>query len=918
MFLKYWPTDLTVPKRVSGGLCALQTKLGTPSISKRTALYWPTYWPVGHLASCTAGIYPPSRKASKLHDMQLPQSIIQSLFVRTVHFMTIGMAILLLGMVPVGASAATSQLAYTPTNLRFGAVVVGQTETLLATLTNNGQSSVTVSGIAVGKSEFTTSNVSLPLVLLAGQSVDLSVSFTPTAMGWTGGTIKFSSNASNAALRLNVAGTGVSSQPVTASPSTVSFGQVAIGTISTVPVVLTNARSWKVALSSLQTTGGAFSMSGPSFPLTLGAGQSVAVNVAFSPQSAGTTGGELFVSGPRLAIPLTGTGTAPGQLTSNLGSLNFANVPMGSSHTQSVTLTNSGGSGLTVSHATLTGTGFTLSGLALPLTLGAGQSATFSIVFAPQSAGSASGNLAFASNASNPAMNLPLSGNTALVAPPADVLEADVVVDGSETVSETGMDDLAAAKNIYSSASAPESDRGLYPDWNLISSEFVMKRMRNINGLGDCALDGTGNLTGCSRLNNDLQNIKYGNLTPHVVVGQWAPSSIGGNPLQWGATQWAQYDALCYAIVNYVANQYGGTGFSEALFEVENEIDITTDPMDLWLTRISSVPQGDPSRFTQFDTVYSHWANAVNLVARQTPQKKIQIAGPATGFWTVYYGSGQIWQNQIVQRYAAQGIRLDVVSLHQYGGDITNLAKYAQSIRNTLIATGNPQTEIWVTEWGASSSSDSYFGAINASHQGAAWAIAFLLQALNGTVTGGSFLEVRDNQGHDTVGVNADMHEASWNHVKNSVEYPKAIANAFSMVDRMKGTRKSAAVSAAKPDLHAFASSDSSSASLIVANYNYLFDYANKNYSDLTTNETVTVAFENLPFSGPVTVDRYLIDAQTSNLNYWVAAGTTPPSVAATQLQKVESFSASSTGGTLTLPATPFGQSAVSLWIVHQ
>jgi hypothetical protein len=492
-----------------------------------------------------------------------------------------------------------------------------------------------------------------------------------------------------------------------------------------------------------------------------------------------------------------------------------------------------------------------------------------------------------------------------------------VVVDASKTVSETGMDDLAAAQNIYASASAPESDGGL-DDWDLISSEFVMKRMRNINGLGDCALDTNGNLTGCSRLNDDLANMQFRSITPHVIVGQWAPSSIGGNPLQWGATQWAQYDALCYAIVNYVVNQYGGTGFSEVLFEVENEMDTTTYPVDLWLTTTSSVPQGDPSRFTQFDTVYRHWANAVSVVAQQNPEKKIRIAAPATGFWTVYYGSGQLWHNQIIQKYSALGIRLDVVSLHIYDREVNDLFKYAQSIRNTLIAAGKPQTEIWVTEWGPSSSSDSYFGAINASHQGAAWAIYFLLQALKGTVTAGSFLEVRDNEGHDTAGVNADMYEASWNHVENSVEYPKAIANAFSMVARMKGTRKSAAVNVAKPDLRTFASSDASSASLIVANYNYLFDYANKNYSDLTTSETATVAFENLPFSGPVTVDRYVIDAQTSNLNYWVTAGKTPPSVQATQLQKVESFSASSTGGTLALPATQLGQSAVSLWIVHQ
>lgn len=504
------------------------------------------------------------------------------------------------------------------------------------------------------------------------------------------------------------------------------------------------------------------------------------------------------------------------------------------------------------------------------------------------------------------------------VALPPDISQADVVVDAAETVSETGKDDMAAAKNIYASASAPESDGGLYPDWRLISSQFTMKRMRNINGLGDCALDGNGNLTGCSRLNNDLANMKHFNLTPHVIVGQWAPSSIAGNPRQWGSSQWAQYDALCYAIVNYVVNQYTGTGFSEALFEVENEIDTTTDPRALWLTTNSSVAQGDPSRFTQFDAVYSHWAKAVAAVAQENPNKKVKIAAPATGFWTVYYGSGQLWQNQVIEKYAALGLRLDVISLHIYEGEAGDLAKYAQSIRNTLNSSGYSQSEIWISEWGASDAGDSYFGAINSSQTGAAWAVYFLLQALKGTVTGGSFLEVRDNQGHDTAGVNADMYGASWDHVENGIEYPKPISNAFSMVGRMTGTRKLANLNPAKPNLYALASSDSKSASVIVANYNYLFDYKNKNYSDQTTEENVSVALKNLPFNGTVTADRYLIDAETSNLNYWVSCGKTPPSVQLTQLQKVESFSANSVEGTVLLPARGLGQSAVSLWVVHQ
>ena len=342
--------------------------------------------------------------------MRLPQSIIRSFSVRTVHFLTIGISILLLGMAPVDAAAANSQLTCTPTSLRFGAVALGQTATLLVTLSNNGQTSVTISNITAGNSAFTTSSLSLPLVLLAGQSVDLSVSFTPTAMEWAGGTIKFSSNASNTILQLEVGGSGRSSEPVTASPTIVSFGQVAIGTSSTVPIVLTNARSYKVTLSALQTTGVGFSMSGPEFPLTLGARQSVTLNVAFAPQSAGTNGGSLFVSGPQLAIPLTGTGIAPGQLTTNPSSMNFANVQVGNSTSLSETLTNTGGSSVTITQASSSVAAFSISGLNLPLTLTTNQSVTFTATFAPTGAGAASGNLSVASNASNPTLNIALSG----------------------------------------------------------------------------------------------------------------------------------------------------------------------------------------------------------------------------------------------------------------------------------------------------------------------------------------------------------------------------------------------------------------------------------------------------------------------------------------------------------------------------
>jgi Abnormal spindle-like microcephaly-assoc'd, ASPM-SPD-2-Hydin len=103
--------------------------------------------------------------------------------------------------------------------------------------------------------------------------------------------------------------------------------------------------------------------------------------------------------------------TATGQLSVSPSSVTFTSVQPGASQSQTETLTNNGLSGVTVTQAPVTGAGFSMSGLSLPLMLAAGQSAKFNVAFSPISAGSATGTIAILSNASNPNLTVPLTGS---------------------------------------------------------------------------------------------------------------------------------------------------------------------------------------------------------------------------------------------------------------------------------------------------------------------------------------------------------------------------------------------------------------------------------------------------------------------------------------------------------------------------
>ncbi len=101
---------------------------------------------------------------------------------------------------------------------------------------------------------------------------------------------------------------------LTASPSSLAFGNVNVGNFLSLPVTVTNTGSSPVTVSSVTIAGAEFSLSPIQTPFTLQQMGSAQLTVTFSPTQTGTASGTVTVvsnaTNPQLSIPLSGTGVA--------------------------------------------------------------------------------------------------------------------------------------------------------------------------------------------------------------------------------------------------------------------------------------------------------------------------------------------------------------------------------------------------------------------------------------------------------------------------------------------------------------------------------------------------------------------------------------------------------------------------------
>ena len=206
-------------------------------------------------------------------------------------------------------------LSASASSVGFGSTQVGSTQTQYETLTNSGNSTVTISQAGVSGAGFSVSGLSLPLDLSQGQSVTFSVLFSPKATGAVSGSIAVTSNASNSSLAIALSGAGLATAQLSSSASRLDFGSVSVGASKTLTATLT-ATGASVTISAATSTSPEFHLGGITLPLTLAAGQTSSVSLTFTPQSSGAATGSISLGSNAANTPvvetLTGSGAAAG------------------------------------------------------------------------------------------------------------------------------------------------------------------------------------------------------------------------------------------------------------------------------------------------------------------------------------------------------------------------------------------------------------------------------------------------------------------------------------------------------------------------------------------------------------------------------------------------------------------------------
>ncbi len=228
-------------------------------------------------------------------------------------------------------------------NLAFGSVTTNASAQTNLTISNTGNSTMTVSSISYSTNVFSGSwSGQIP----AGNSTNVTVKFSPTSGVSYSGTVTVNSDATSGANTISASGTGATR--LISLSGNLAFGSVTTNSSAQTNLTIGNTGNSTMTVSSISYSTNVFS---GSWSGQIPAGNSTNVTVKFSPTSGVSYSGTATVNSDATsgANTISASGTGVSKIISLTGSMAFGYVTVGTSSNKTLTIKNTGTATMTVS-----------------------------------------------------------------------------------------------------------------------------------------------------------------------------------------------------------------------------------------------------------------------------------------------------------------------------------------------------------------------------------------------------------------------------------------------------------------------------------------------------------------------------------------------------------------------------------------
>jgi|GEM_PF-1500815 len=371
-----------------------------------------------------------------------------------------------------GVPVPVPEIDVTPLSLNYGDVFIGSDSALSVTITNTGTADLDVTSIGLGvgtSGDFAITSGPASVILAPGANTTVQVTYSPLDEGADSGTLVIGSDdADEAVVTVSLSGNGVPVPvpEIDVTPLSLNYGDVYIGSDSTLSVTITNTGTADLGVTSIAFGAGTSAdfaiTSGPANILLI-PGANVTVQVTYSPSDEGTDSGTLVIDSddsdePKVTVSLSGNGVPVpvAEIDVSPLALNYGDVFIGSDSTLSVTITNTGTADLDVTSIALgagTSADFAITSGPGSIVLAPGANVTVQVTYSPSDEGADSGTLVIGSDdADEPVVTVSLSGNgvpvpvAAIEVTPLALNYGDVFIGSnsalSVTITNTGTADL--------------------------------------------------------------------------------------------------------------------------------------------------------------------------------------------------------------------------------------------------------------------------------------------------------------------------------------------------------------------------------------------------------------------------------------------------------------------------------------------